>query len=74
MEKKRWTIADAGSTGNFMTQSAPVINVKPKDNPIKITLSHRQTIASTHTCNLDIPRLPEAMTAAHIVPGMAHWL
>ena len=68
----RWAIADAGATGHFVMAGAPVINVKPTINPIRITLPDDQTIMSTHTCNLNIPWLPAFMTKAHIVPGMAH--
>jgi hypothetical protein len=35
---KRWVIADAGATRYFMIQGAQVINVKPTNNTIKITL------------------------------------
>ena len=35
---RKWTIVDAGATGHFMMQGAPVINVKPTTNPIRITL------------------------------------
>ena len=31
-----------------------------------------KSIKSTHTCNVDIPWLPNHMTEAHIVPGLAH--
>ena len=31
-------------------------------------------MASTHTCNLDIPWLPKHMTESHIVTGLAHAL
>ena len=44
----------------------------PTDTPIKITLPDGDIIQSTHTCNLDIPWMPASMTAAHIVPGLAH--
>ena len=65
-------IADAGSTGTFVVPNAPVINVRPTTNPIKITMPDGDTIESTHTCNLNIPWMPEEMTRAHIVPGLAH--
>ena len=38
---RRWVIADVGATGHFMMQGAPVINVKPTTNPIRITLPDR---------------------------------
>ena len=65
-------IADAGATSHFMMQGAPVINVKPTTNSIKITLPDGQTVTSTYTCNLNIPWVPAFMIEAHIVLGMAH--
>jgi uncharacterized protein affecting Mg2+/Co2+ transport len=38
VRSRRWVIADAGATGHFVMQGAPVVNVKPTANPIKITL------------------------------------
>ena len=64
-------ISDAGATGTFVVPGAPVINVRPTKNPLKITLPHGGIIESTHECNLDIPWLPEATTEAQIVPGLA---
>jgi hypothetical protein len=72
VRSRRWVIADAGVTGHFVMQGAPVVNVKPTANLIKITLPDGQYIMSTHTCNLNIPWLPAFMTEDHIVPGMAH--
>ena len=65
-------IADAGATVHFDMQGAPVINIKPTTNSIGITLSNRQSIMPTHTCNLNIPWLPAFVTEAYIVPGMAY--
>ena len=48
------------------------MNIKPATKPIAITLPNGKIIKSTHKCNLDIPWLPEHMTEAHIVPGLAH--
>ena len=42
------------------------------DNPISITIPNGKSMISTHTCNLDIPWLPNHVTEAHIVPGLAH--
>ena len=56
----------------FLVEGAPVANLKIVEKPIIITLPNGRTIRSTHTCNLDIPWLPDAMPDAHIVPGLAH--
>ena len=65
-------ISDSGATGHFLVEGAPAVNIRETDSPIKIMLPNGKTIWSTHTCNLDIPWLPDAMTEAHIVPGLSH--
>ena len=67
-----YAISDSGATGHFLVQGAPVANLEIAEKPITITLPIGRTIQSTHTCNLDIPWLPNEMTEAHIVPGLAH--
>ena len=67
-----WAILDSGATGHFVVERAPVINKQPASKPITITLPSGSTICSTHTCNLDIPWLPNHVTKAYIVPGLAH--
>ena len=51
-------ISDAWAMGAFVVPGAPVINVRPTKNPLKITLLHGGIIESTHECNLDIPCPP----------------
>ena len=65
-------ISDSGATRHFLVQGAPVVNKKPTPSPLKITLPNVKSIQSTHTCNLDIPWLPDALNEAHIVPGISH--
>ena len=59
-------------TAHFLVEGAPAVNVQKSTNPLQITLPNGKQIKSTHTCNLDIPWLPQNMTEAHIVPGLAH--
>ena len=68
----KYAISDSGATGHFMVEGAPVINKQPAKKPIQIMMPDGSKIQSTHTCNLDIPWLPHAMTEAHIVPGLSH--
>ena len=68
----KWAISDSGATGHFLIAGAPAVNIKPATKPIAITLPNGKIIKSTHTCNLDIPWLPEHLTEAHIVPGLGH--
>jgi len=65
-------ISDSGATSHFITAHAPVRNLQIDPNPITVTLPDGNTIRSTHTCNLDLPHLPDTVTQAHIIPGLAH--
>ena len=69
-----YAISDSGATGHFLVEGAPVTNLQVADNPISITIPNGKSMTSTHTCNLDIPWMPNHMTEAHIVPGLAHAL
>jgi len=53
-----YAISDSGATGHFLVQGAPVANLEIAEKPITSTLHNGRTIQSTHTCNLDIPWLP----------------
>ncbi len=68
----QWAISDSGATGHFLVENAPVTNKQVATHLITTTLPNGRSIKSTHTCNLDIPWLPHAMTETHIVPGLAH--
>ena len=63
-------ISDSGATAHFIVKGAPVTNIKKAVFPLRITLPNGGIIHSTHTCNLDIPWLPNTITEAHIVPGI----
>ena len=65
-------VLDTGATGAFLQMGAPVVNLKIAETPLRITLPNGDVIKSTHTCNLDIPWLPDHITEAHIVPGLSH--
>ena len=67
-----YALSDSGATAHFLMEGAPATNVQKATNPITITLPNGKTIQSTHTCNLDIPWLPNTVTEAHIVPGLSH--
>ena len=68
----QYAISDSGATVNFLVQGAPVVNKKLTPSPLKTTPLNGNMIQSTHTCNLDIPWLPNTVTEAHIVPGLSH--
>ena len=63
-------ISDSGATAHFIVDGAPVTNIKKADFPPRVTYPNGGFIYSSHTCNLDIPWLPDEMTEAHIVPGI----
>ena len=65
-------VSDSGATGNVLVKGAPDKNKQIARNPIRIKLPNTRYIQSTYTCNLDIPWLPDTMSEAHIVPGLAH--
>ena len=67
-----FAILDSGATAHFMVKGAPVINKQVALNPLHIKLPNGAIIQSTHTCNLNIPWLPDNITEAHIVPGLSH--
>ena len=68
----QYAISDSGATRYFMVQGSPVVNKRPTESQLKITFPNGNIIQSTHTCNLDTPWLPDALTEAHIVPGLSH--
>eukprot|EP00804_Cyclotella_cryptica_P025040 CCRYP_015954-RA/>CCRYP_015954-RA protein AED:0.40 eAED:0.40 QI:0/0/0/1/0/0/2/0/332 len=67
-----FAIMDSGATAHFLVKGAAVKNKQPTGNPLKIKLPNGTVIQSTHTCNLDIPWLPNSITEAHIIPGLSH--
>eukprot|EP00804_Cyclotella_cryptica_P015897 CCRYP_006383-RA/>CCRYP_006383-RA protein AED:0.07 eAED:-0.04 QI:0/0/0/1/0/0/2/0/1375 len=67
-----FAIMDSGATAHFLVKGASVKNQQRASNPLHIKLPNGTVIQSTHTCNLDIPWLPNSITEAHIVPGLSH--
>ena len=65
-------VGDSGATSHFVLPGTPVINVRKAVDPLVIYMPDGKKIQSTHTCELDVPNLPEAARQAHIVPGLAH--
>ena len=67
-----YALSDSGASGHFLTASAHAINKTIAATPLVVTLPDGATIFSTHTCNLDMPWLPDSVTEAHIIPGLSH--
>jgi hypothetical protein len=62
-------ITDTGATLVFVMKGIPLQNVKQAVVPITINLPNGETVQSMHTCKINIPGLPVALTG-HIVPGL----
>jgi hypothetical protein len=50
--------------------NAPCVNKKESSNPLTVRLPNGQTMDSTHTAHLDIPKLCKAASVAHIFSAM----
>ena len=70
---KEWEILDSGATSNFLVSDAPVTNIRPVVNPLSVKIPNGQSVASTHTCELNLPNLPHnaRLRLGHILPGLA---
>ena len=73
-EKNRlqWAILDSGASSHFLLADAPCVNRTPATSPITVHLPNGQTVSSSHTCELDLPNLPQQARLAHILPGLAN--
>ena len=65
-------IADAGATGHSLQPGTPAKNIRPTNNPIRISQPDGGKLESTHKCDIYNPHLSQAERTAHIVPGLAH--
>jgi hypothetical protein len=63
---------DSGCTGHFLLVNAPCLNKVKSRTPLTVRLPNGATMESSHTADLDIPRLNAAASKAHVFPGMAH--
>ena len=68
--KTQYALFDSGATAHFLVEGSEVINKQVAKCPLKIKLPDGTFIESTHTCNLNIPWLPNSITEAHIVPKL----
>jgi hypothetical protein len=66
---------DSGCTGHFLLVNAPCLNKVKCRTPLTVRLPNGATMESSHTAELDIPKLNAAASTAHVLPGMAnHYL
>ena len=66
-----WAIMDSGATSHFLVTKAPTRDRQVAISPLKVRLPDGAQVASTHTCQLDIPQLPDKAKLGHIIPGLA---
>lgn len=52
---------DSGTTGNFISMTANVKNIRPTTNPLRIVASNGQVSESTHECQIDWPLSADAI-------------
>ena len=64
-------ILDSGATSHVLVTMAQKSSVSPANNPLRVALPNGDTVQSTHTCTLALPRLPEMARESHIIPGLA---
>ena len=65
-------VSDSGATGHFIIPGTKVSYMKISKKPLTINLQDGTQLKSTHTCEINVPRLPKEARQAHVVPGMAH--
>ena len=63
-------VADSGTTGHFITEDTPCVNVQKTYNPIPIKMPNGDIISSTHIALLPQQNLPLPARKAHIFPKL----
>ena len=71
--QRKWAILDLGASSHFLLTEAPARNKRIATSPLRIKLPNGKHVASSHTCELDIPNLPAAGKLAHVVPGLQNF-
>jgi hypothetical protein len=61
---------DSGCTGHFLLVNAPCLNKIISRTPLTVRLPNGATMESSHTAELDIPKLNAAASKSHVFPGM----
>jgi hypothetical protein len=65
-------ILDSGTMGHYLITRTPCTDIKPATTPIVVHLPHGHTMQSTHTCNIDLPGLPQTSHQAHLFPALSN--
>jgi hypothetical protein len=72
LEQHETAIVDSGCTGHFLLVNAPCLNKVKFQTPLTVRLPNGAKMESSHTADLDIPKLNAAASKAHVFPGTAH--
>jgi hypothetical protein len=75
IEQHETAIVDSGCTGHFLLVNAPCLNKMKSRAPFMVCLPNGATMESSHTAELNIPKLNAVASKTHVFPGMAnHYL
>jgi hypothetical protein len=62
----------SGCTGHFLLVNVPCLNKVQSRTPLTVRLPNGATMESSHTADLDIPKLNSAASKAHVFPGVVN--
>jgi hypothetical protein len=66
LEPHETAILDSGCTGHFLLVNAPCLNKVKSQIPLTVRPSNGSTMESSHTSELDIPKLNSTASKAHV--------
>jgi hypothetical protein len=72
LKQHETAIVDSGCTGHFLLINAPRLSKVKSRTPLTVRLPNGATMESYHTVDLEISKLNDAASKAHVVPGMAN--
>jgi hypothetical protein len=72
LKQHKTAIMDSGCTDHFLLVSAPCLNKVKYRIPLTVRLTNGATMESSHTAELDIPKLNAAASKTHVFPEMAN--
>jgi hypothetical protein len=61
---------ESGCTGHFLLVNTPCLNKIKSRTPLTVRLANGDTMESSHTAELDIPKMNADASNAHVRPGM----
>jgi hypothetical protein len=72
LKQHETAIVDSRCTGHFLLVNAPCLNKVNSRTPLRVRLPNGSTMESSHTAELDIPKLNAAASKAYVFPGMSN--